>query len=183
MNFNHMALMRRDDVLPFATRKMLKRGYVSLPVRNVTKRRMQTGRGVLNTVKTALSSQLGKEILAASISSVGENAENGYVKSFGKAFDTSLKKKKTNSGIMLPALNDAKGSSATSSTGLSSRQMLDARGMSDAQFLKLMAQQTGNGMRRRRSGRKKPRNQRGGVHPGLLMAIPAGIALLSNLFK
>lgn len=121
MNFNYMALMRRDDVLLFVIRKMFKRGYVSLFVRNVIKRRMQTGRGVLNIVKIVFFSQLGKEILVVSISFVGENAENGYVKSFGKVFDISLKKKKINLGIMLFVLNDAKGSFAISFIGFLSR--------------------------------------------------------------
>lgn len=64
---------------------------------------------------------MGKEILVVSISFVGENAENGYVKSFGKVFDISLKKKKINLGIMLFVLNDAKGSFAISFIGFLSR--------------------------------------------------------------
>lgn len=185
MNFNHMAMMRRNDTLPSRTRKLLKTGYVSMGDRHMAAKRRtipgervvsQRGSRILSTLKKAVSSDLGKDILAASVSSVGQNADNGYIKSFGKSFDESIKqKRKSHYGNTQPDLTivNTGNTPVPQNTG----PVAKPSGMSDRQYLRML-RQSGSGIRKRRR-----KNQRGGIHPGLLLAIPAGLAALSSLMK
>ena len=103
-----MARMRRGTIAPSLQRSILKRtgvssplGYsqkgsgvrfkgASLSLKNV--KRGQSGKGKISKgLKKFAGSTLGREILAASVQSLGENASNPYAKTFGSSLSESMR--------------------------------------------------------------------------------------------
>ena len=112
-----MARMRRSDVPVRLNRSALRRTGVSRPISSLQRgsgmrfrgptlsannRKGQSGRGAIKKgLKAFVNSGLGKEVLAASVQSLGENASNPYAKTFGSSLAESMGgepslKKKTN---------------------------------------------------------------------------------------
>lgn len=141
MDFNMMSRMRRRGVTPLITRQTLGRRGVSRPQKGYGvggKKRVlptlidrQRGRGKkLKAVGRFFGSDIGKQVLAASVSSVAQNAENPYVKSFGTSMADRMKddrdvKKKQNKKTVHSDMSPVSSSSSYSS-GLSDEELLEA---------------------------------------------------------
>lgn len=146
MDFNMMARMRRKGVTLASVRQMMSRRGVSYPAKFLQKgngigerRRMlpslvvtkQRGRGKkLKTLGKMLRSDIGKQVLTASVQSVAENAENPYVKTFGTSMAGSMgeeRGKKRQDKKKVKSVNSP--SSSSSDTGgvyLSDEDFLEA---------------------------------------------------------
>ena len=150
MDFNMMARMRRKGVTPASVRQMMSRRGVSYPAKFLQKgngigerRRMlpslvvtkQRGRGKkLKTLGKMLRSDIGKQVLTASVQSVAKNAENPYVKTFGTSMADSMgeergkkrQDKKKVKSVNSPSSSSSSSSSDTGGGYLSDEDFLEA---------------------------------------------------------
>ena len=146
MDFNMMARMRRKGVSPASVRQMIGRRGVSYPVNPlqkgggalVARKRMgpplkvvrQRGRGKkLKTLGKFFGSDIGKQVLAASVQSVAENAENPYVKTFGTSMAGSMveeRGKKRQDKKKVKSVNSSSSSSDTGGVYFSDEDYLEA---------------------------------------------------------
>ena len=144
-----MVRMRRKGVTPASVRQMMSRRGVSYPAKFLQKgngigerRRMlpslvvtkQRGRGKkLKTLGKMYRSDIGKQVLAASVQSISANAENPYVKTFGTSMAGSMgeergKKRQDKKKVKSANLSSSSSSSSSDTGGvyLSDEDFLEA---------------------------------------------------------